>query len=556
MLPGFFIMRQKNKGVETYLGNKNLKAVGVVMNYTQHQFDEYNRCAADPIYFIKKYVKIVHVDKGVVNFALYPFQERIINAYKNNRKVICKIGRQQGKTQTTAAFFLWTILFQDNKLVAVMANKAAVAREILSRIQFAYENLPFWLQQGVKEWNKGSIDLENGSGIITAATSPNAIRGFAASIVYIDETAFIPPNIAEEFFTSVFPTISSGKETKIFLSSTPKGMNHFYKLWLEAEQGINGFFTVSAEWYDNPTRDQDWADEQLKTLGKIKYNQEVLCVFSGSSRTLIEGEKVAALPMIQNIFEKDNLKIYDEPVKGHSYVCVVDTSRGQHIDYSAFVIIDITKLPYEVVATYKDNTISPMAYPFLIMEVCKKYNNAYTLIEINDLGEQVSSTLFYEFEYEQVYFTYKDELNEGRGYPGVRTTKKVKSIGCSALKNLIEGDQLLVKSIDIIQELAVFVQKGASYSTEQEAANGGVNDDLTICLVLFAWLTKQPLFADLTNVNIRGILAKKVEEHIAENIIPFGFSSTVDDEEVDGFHDVRTNYSSSLDAAMDKWMFS
>jgi hypothetical protein len=556
MLPGFFIMRQKNKGVETYLGNKNLKAVGVVMNYTQHQFDEYNRCAADPIYFIKKYVKIVHVDKGVVNFALYPFQERIINAYKNNRKVICKIGRQQGKTQTTAAFFLWTILFQDNKLVAVMANKAAVAREILSRIQFAYENLPFWLQQGVKEWNKGSIDLENGSGIITAATSPNAIRGFAASIVYIDETAFIPPNIAEEFFTSVFPTISSGKETKIFLSSTPKGMNHFYKLWLEAEQGINGFFTVSAEWYDNPTRDQDWADEQLKTLGKIKYNQEVLCVFSGSSRTLIEGEKVAALPMIQNIFEKDNLKIYDEPVKGHSYVCVVDTSRGQHIDYSAFVIIDITKLPYEVVATYKDNTISPMAYPFLIMEVCKKYNNAYNLIEINDLGEQVSSTLFYEFEYEQVYFTYKDELNEGRGYPGVRTTKKVKSIGCSALKNLIEGDQLLVKSIDIIQELAVFVQKGASYSTEQEAANGGVNDDLTICLVLFAWLTKQPLFADLTNVNIRGILAKKVEEHIAENIIPFGFSSTVDDEEVDGFHDVRTNYSSSLDAAMDKWMFS
>lgn len=547
--------QNKKKQIETYLGNKSLKAVGVQMSYTQQQMEEYVKCEADPIYFIKNYVKIVHVDRGVVNFELYEFQEKIINAYKNNRKVICKIGRQQGKTQTTAAFFLWTILFQNNKLVAVMANKAAVAREILSRIQFAYEHLPFWLQQGVKEWNKGSIYLENGSGIITAATSPNAIRGFSASIVYIDETAFIPTNIAEEFFTSVFPVISSGKDTKIFLSSTPKGMNHFYKMWMEAVQGISGFIPIEAEWYDNPTRDQKWADDQFKTLGKVKYNQEVLCRFQGSQKSLIDGTKLSTLAQILPIFEKDSLKVFYEPIKKHSYVCVVDTSRGQHIDYSAFAIIDITTMPYKVVATYKDNTISPMAYPYLIMQVCQKYNNAYCLIEINDLGEQVSSTLYYEFEYEQVYFTYKDELNEGRGYPGVRTTKKVKSIGCSALKDLIEGDQLEVTSYDIIQELSSFVQKGASFATDQDASSGGVNDDLTICLVLFAWLTKQSLFADLTDVNVRAVLAKKTEDHINENIIPFGFSSSIDSEEVDEFSDVRTAIPKE-EAAMNSWLFS
>lgn len=547
---------KKTQKIETYLGNKNLKAVGVNMSYTAFQAEEYARCSVDPIYFIKTYVKIVHVDHGIVNFELYPFQERIIEAYKNNRKVICKIGRQQGKTQTTAAFFLWTILFQDNKLVAVMANKAAVAREILGRIQFAYENLPFWLQQGVKEWNKGSIELENGSGIITAATSPNAIRGFSAAIVYIDETAFIPTNIAEEFFTSVFPVISSGQNTKIFLSSTPKGMNHFYRMWMEAVQGISGFVPVEANWYDNPTRDQAWADDQLKTLGKVKYNQEVNCQFSGSSKTLIDGEKLSQLTQILPIFEKESLKIFTEPVKGNSYVCVVDTSRGQHIDYSAFVVIDITTVPYKVVATYKDNTISPMAYPFLIMQIAQKYNNAYCLIETNDLGEMVSSTLYYEFEYEQVYFTFKDELNEGMGYPGVRTTKKVKSIGCSTLKDLVESDQLEVVSIDIIKELVVFVQKGASYATEQEASSGGVNDDLTMCLVLFAWLTKQQLFEDLTDVNIRKILAKKTEQHINDNLVPFGFSSVVDgDEDSNGFDDIRSSLSND-DAAANKWLFS
>jgi hypothetical protein len=515
------------KQITTYLGNANLKACGVPISFSADQLSEYAKCAADPIYFIKNYVKIVHVDRGVIPFELYPFQEKIIRAYQNNRKVICKIGRQQGKTQTTAAFFLWVVLFQDQKLIAVMANKAAVAREILSRIQFAYENVPLWMQRGVKEWNKGSIELENGSAIITAATSPNAIRGFSASMIYIDETAFIPANIAEEFFTSVFPTISSGKETKIFLSSTPKGMNHFHKMWVEALNGTNGFFTVSAEWYDNPTRDEKWKDEQFKTLGEVKFNQEVLCRFAGSSKSLIKGEKLTALAIASPLETRDKMNFYKAPEKDHAYVLTVDTSRGQHLDYSALVVIDISELPYKVVATFKDNQISPESYPYLIYTIAKQYNNAHVLIEINDLGEMVASNLFYEFEYENVYFTYRDELNEGRGYPGVRTTKKVKAIGCATLKSLIEGDQLEVNAHEIIEELGVFIQKGASYAAEDEQ----INDDLTICLVLFSWLTKQPIFSELTNVNIRSILAQKNEAHIEETMLPFGMMDDGNDDE-------------------------
>jgi hypothetical protein len=532
-----------------YNGNKNLKNHGVVMNYTQDQLNEWAKCAADPIYFIKTYVKIVHVDRGIIPFELYPFQERIINAYVNNRKVICKIGRQQGKTQTTAAFFLWFIIFHDVKLVGIMANKAAVAREILSRIQFSYEGLPFWMQPGVKEWNKGSIELSNGSGIITAATSPNAIRGFSVSALYIDETAFIPPNIAEEFFTSVFPTISSGKDTRIYLSSTPKGLNHYHKMWVEAEQGTNGFFPVAAEWHENPSRDEKWRLDQLQTLGELKYNQEVLCQFMGSSKTLLNGATLMALTTVPPIFIKDKLEYFKQPVKGRNYVITVDTSRGRHLDFSALTVIDITSLPYEVVATYKDNEISPESYPHLIYTIAKSYNDAYVLIEVNDLGEMISSNLFYEFEYENVYFTFKDVLNEGRGYPGIRTTKKVKAIGCATLKSLMEQDQLIINSHKILTEFGVFSQKGASYAADDEE----INDDLMTCLWLFAWLTKQPLFAELTDTNIRSILAKKTEQYIDENMLPFGFID--DGRDAVGDIDVMQRVGGGADW-MQKWLMS
>jgi hypothetical protein len=535
------------KKLQNYLNNKNLKSVGVDIEFTPKEIDEYIKCSKDPIYFIKTYVKVVHVDRGTVPFALYGYQERIINDYHENRKVIVLAPRQMGKTVSTAAYFLWLILFNDDKNIAILANKAAVAREILSRIQFAYECLPKFISQGVKEWNKGSIKLENGSSIITAATSPNAIRGFSCTHLYIDEISFIPKNIAEEFITSVFPTISSGDTTKIFISSTPKGMNIFHKMWLEAIQGISGFVPVRVYWNENPTRNDAWAAEQLKNLGQLKFSQEVSCEFMGSSKSLIAGAKLATIGLIQPKFEKDSLSIYFDPVENHSYVCSVDTSRGQHLDYSAFVIFDITSLPYQVVATYKNNQISPMAYPFFIQQVCQKYNFAYILVEVNDIGGQVSDTLFYEFEYENIYFTYKNEISEGAGYPGIRTTKKVKSIGCSTLKDLIEEDQLLINSYYILQELNVFVQKGASYAADDEE----INDDLIACCFLFAYLTKQQLFTDLTSTNIRSILAQKTEQYISDSVIPFGCIANGKNNEISEFEMVQSGMSS-----VDKWIFS
>lgn len=540
------------KKPQAYNGNASLKAAGVQTEFTGDQINEYMKCAEDPIYFIKTYVKIIHVDKGIIPFTLHDYQERLVTAYHTNRKVVALAPRQFGKTITTAAYFLWVVLFNADKNIGILANKAAMAREILSRIQLSYELLPLWLQQGVMEWNKGSIKLENNSKIFTAATSPNAIRGNSCSHVYVDEIAFIPTNIAEEFMTSVFPVLSSGKETKIFITSTPRGMNMFHKLWVEAENGKNGFVPIRIVWTENPDRDLAWLDEQRRVLGEVKFNQEILVEFHGSSSTLVDGRKLSTIPFHDPIFEKDKLKIYKKPIPGNSYICTVDTSRGQHLDYSAFVIFDTTTVPYQVVATFKDNTISSMTYPYMIINTCKQFNDAYLLIEVNDIGGEVANIIFYEFEYPNVYFTNKENLTEGQGYPGVRTTKKVKAVGCSVLKELVEQDQLIINSIDIIQELAVFSAKGASYAAEDTK----INDDLTACLFLFSWLTKQMIFKDITNTNIRALLAKKNEEYILDQMTPFGFiDNGLDSIEIDMLSSKPRDISGTA-MSIDDWIMS
>jgi Terminase RNaseH-like domain/Terminase large subunit, T4likevirus-type, N-terminal len=540
------------KQITTYLGNPSLKACGVKVNFTSDQLSEYVKCSTDPIYFIENYVKIVSLDKGAILAKLFPYQKRIIEAIHKNRRVVSKLFRQSGKSTVIACYIAWYITFNDLKRVAILANKASISREIFSRVQFTYENLPLWLQQGVKEWNKTSLELENGSQCFCAASSPSAIRGKSINFLLCDEFAHLPQNLADEFISSVFPTLSSSEESKLVLVSTPRGFNTFSKIWKEAEQGINGFVPVTGTWEENPFRTQKWADEQLAILGEVKYNQEILCSFVGSSYSLVKGEKLASLHTMQPIETRDKMNFYVAPTKHHAYAIAVDTSRGQHLDYSAMVVFDITELPYKVVATFKDNQISPETYPYLIYTIAKQYNNAHVLIEVNDLGEMVSSNLFYEFEYENVYFTYRDELNEGRGYPGVRTTKKVKSIGCSTLKSLIEGDQLEINAHEIIQELGVFTQKGASYAADDE----NINDDLTTCLWLFAWLTKQALFADLTNVNIRSILAQRTEAHIEETMMPFGLMDDGSDEYENGSVFLDINKYGGTKDPLTKWMFS
>lgn len=502
-----------------YNNNPNLKASGVNLNYSEEQIKEYVKCSKDPIYFIENYCKVVSLDKGIVPFILYPYQIRMIEAIHNNKNTIGRLFRQAGKSTILAGYITWYIIFNESKTAAILANKQAIAKEIFSRVQFMIENLPIWLQQGVKEWNKTSLTLENGSRCLAAASSASAVRGFSISMLVLDEYAHLHPNLAEEFSASVFPTISSAESSKLAIISTPNGLNHYYKLWTDAENGINDFKTVTGHWSEHPERNQEWADKQKSALGDIKYAQEVEVSFVGSSYTLIDGYKLSSIPIQPTILEKDGLELYKKPIINNKYVISIDVSRGRHLDYSAFSIIDITKMPYEVVGIYKNNTISTLEFPHLIYNTARQYNDAFILIEINDLGESVSNTLWYEYEYENLYFSKGNQLSQSSGYPGIRTTSKVKSLGCSVLKELIEKDQLKINSFKIIEELGVFALKNKSYA----AQDNNINDDLCTTLWLFAWLSKQEIFQELTDINLRKILTERSQEYINNTMTPFGF---------------------------------
>ena len=502
-----------------YNRNPNLKAAGVKVPFTQDQVHEYIRCSKDPEYFIENYAKIVSLDRGVVPFIPFVYQKRIINTIHNNKNTIGKLFRQAGKSTIVAAYFAWYVLFNDNKTAVILANKQAIAKEIFSRVQFMIEGLPQWLQQGVVEWNKTSFTLENGSRCIASATSASAVRGMSINLLLLDEFAHLHPNLAEEFVASVFPTISSSQTSKLIIISTPNGLNHYHKLWVDAQNGNNDFACVEGHWQENPDRTQEWADNQLKKLGEVKYRQEICCSFEGSSYTLVDGVKLATIPTHIPIYNKDGLEIFQNPQKDRSYVMTVDVSRGRHMDFSAFSIVDVTEMPYKVVGTFKNNEISTLEFPHLIYNTSREFNNAFILIEINDLGEEVANITWHEYEYENLYFTKGNEISQTRGYPGVRTTTKVKSLGCSVMKELIEKDQLVLNSHKIIEELGVFVLHRKSYASE----NTAINDDLCTTLWLFAWLTKQNIFQQLTNNNLRSILTKNKQEYIDSTMTPFGF---------------------------------
>lgn len=511
--------------VETYLGNQNLKRANVQLSYTQEQLEEYIKCSEDPIYFTKKYIKIVNVDRGLIPFDLWDFQENIITTALRERFVICKMPRQVGKTTTVVALILHSVLFNENYSVAILANKEKQAREILSRIQLAYEHLPKWLQQGIVEWNKGNVELENGSKILASSTSSSAIRGTSQNLIYLDEFAFVPNNIQQDFFSSVYPTISSGKSTKILITSTPNGMNMFYKLWVDSEEGRNSYARVDVHWSQIPGRDAAWKEETIRNTSEDQFRQEFECEFLGSANTLIHPTKLRNLAFKTPLESKNNFDVYEQPLEHRSYAVIVDTSRGLGNDYSAFIVFDVTDAPYKVVAKYRDNNISPMIFPNVIYNVAKKYNEAYALIEVNDNGQQVADILHYDLEYENVLVT--SSVNSvtqisggfgGQSTIGIRTTKQVKRIGCSTLKDLVEDDKLLVQDFEIIEEFSNFVQKGQSYEAEE-----GFNDDLVMCCVLFSWLVRQNYFKDLTNVDIRERIIKEKQKLIEDSVLPFGF---------------------------------
>lgn len=514
-----------------YLKNPRLKAVGVTYQFTQEQVNEWVKCSQDPVYFIKKYCKIIHVDRGMIDFEMFGYQEEIIDIYKSERKVIVRLPRQMGKTTTTAGFFLWYVLFHDNKVCAIMANKAPTAQEILARVKLMYENLPLWIQQGIIEWNKRSITLENGSRILAAATSSSAIRGYSLSLVFLDEFAHVPNNIAEEFFTSIYPTISSGKETKILIASTPNGMNHYYKFWTEAESKTNDFVPVFYQWNRMPGRDEEWLKEQERALGPMKFRQEVLCEFMGSSDTLIAGAALATMAMKLPIAEEEGWKVYEHPQENHTYVICVDPSRGLDRDASAFWVIDISVMPYRGVAVYHSHTISPIILPNIIYNAATRYNKAFVLVEINDNGQQVVDMLHNDLEYENVFkldTSTKQGTKVSGGFKksiriGLRMTESVKRIGCQNLKLLIEDKKLLIHDFDTISEFSTFTQQNQTFKADE-----GFHDDLVMCLVMFSWLMTQKYIRDLQpgKMDLRKILEQEQNQMVEDDLVPAGFIDT------------------------------
>ena len=510
-----------------YLGNPNLKKANTPIQFSQENILEFVRCKEDPVYFARKYIKIVSLDSGLIPFDLYDFQEKLIRNFHESRFNICKMPRQTGKSTTCVSYLLHYAVFNDNVNIAILANKASTARDLLGRLQLAYENLPKWMQQGIIAWNKGSLELENGSKISANSTSSSAVRGGSYNVIFLDEFAFIPNHIADDFFASVYPTISSGQSTKVIIVSTPRGMNHFYRMWHDSERGKNEYVPTEVHWSEVPGRDEAWREQTIANTSEQQFKVEFECEFLGSVNTLINPAKLKNLVYENPINRNAGLDIHENPIKNHQYLITVDVARGLGNDYSAFIVVDITSFPYNIVAKYKNNEIKPMLFPSVIYDVAKGYNDAFLLVEVNDIGDQVASIIHYDLEYDNLLMaSMRGRAGQvvGTGFSGkktqlgVRTTAAVKKLGCSNLKTLLEDDKILVKDYEIISELTTFSQKHNSFEAEE-----GCNDDLAMCLVLFAWLVAQDYFKEMTDNDIRKRLYEEQRNQIEQDMAPFGF---------------------------------
>ena len=531
-----------------YLGNPNLKKANVAQEWTREEVEEYAKCMKDPIYFIQHYIKIVSLDEGLVPFKLYDFQKEMVGTFHNNRFTICKLPRQSGKSTTIIAYLLHYVLFNPTVNVAILANKAATARDLLGRLQLAYEHLPKWLQQGVMSWNKGSLELENGSKILASSTSASAVRGGSYNIIFLDEFAYVPSNVAEQFFSSVYPTISSGQTTKVMIVSAPHGMNMFYKLWVDAEEERNSYVPIEVHWSEVPGRDEEWKQQTIKNTSESQFNTEFECEFLGSIDTLITPAKLKTLTYRQPIQSNAGLDIHARPEEGHTYMLTADVSRGTSNDYSAFIVVDITELPYRIVAKYRDNEIKPLLFPQKIYEMARVYNQAFVMIEVNDIGEQVANAMQFDLEYDNLVMASMRGrsgqvlgagFSGGKAQLGVRTTKAVKKVGCSNLKQLVEDNKIIVEDLEIISELSTFIVKGQSFEADE-----GCNDDLVSCLFMFGWATDQQYFKELTDVDVRMQMVKENQDALEQDMAPFGFI-------VDGLED--ENIGQMVDEYGTKW---
>jgi len=507
----------KNEG---YLGNINVKRAGVESQWSEEQILEYKKCMENPIYFIENYVKIISLDEGLVPFKLYGYQEELIEHFDENRFSVVLACRQSGKSITTCAFLLWYLLFQPEQTIAILANKGAIAREMLTRITTMLEHIPFFLQPGTKVLNRGSIEFENESRIIASATGANSIRGLSVNLLYLDEFAFVEN--AEQFYTSTYPVITSGGKSKVIITSTANGIgNMYHKLYEGAVQEKNEYKDFRVNWFDVPGRDDEWKATTIANTSELQFEQEFGNSFLGTGNTLINANTLLGLQIHDPIWYKQSTYLYEEPVIDHTYIMCVDTAKGRGQDYSTFTIIDVTEKPFKQVAIYRDNMISPLLFPDIIHRYAKMYNNALVIIENNDSGQIVCNQLFYDIEYDNVF----TQSSVKRSGIGVTMTKKTKQIGCSTLKEVMEENKLQINDKFTINELITFVSKGQSWE-----ADGGNHDDLVMNLVLFSWFITTPFFQSLTDLELKKLLYDEQQQMIDDDMVPAGIFSKPTDE--------------------------
>jgi hypothetical protein len=495
-----------------YLGNPSIKRDGVIADFTRDEIKEYQKCIQDPAYFACKYVKIISLDEGLVPFELYPYQSEMFKHFRKNRFSIVLACRQSGKSISSVVYLLWYALFHPEKTIAILANKGAVAREMLARVTLALENLPFFLQPGCKALNKGSIEFSNNSRIIASATSGSSIRGLSINLLFLDEFAFVENDA--QFYTSTYPVVTAGTQTQIIVTSTANGIgNIFHKLWEGAATGENEFKPFRVDWWDVPGRDEKWKKETVANTSELQFEQEFANTFHGRGNTLIGANYLLAQKSVEPLHIRESVFVYKEPIEGHDYMLMVDTAQGRGQDYSTFNIIDISTNPFEQVVIFRDNNISPMLFPDIIYKYATTYNKAYVIVESNDQGMVVCNGLYYDLEYENMFV----ESAVKKNAIGAQMTKRVKRIGCSTIKDLIEQKKLLIRDAQTIVEMSTFVAKGNSFQ-----ATGPNHDDLMMNLVLFGWFTTTDIFVSISDIDMKNMLYKEQLAAIQDDMLPFG----------------------------------
>lgn len=521
-----------------YQTDPELKRSGVAIEWTQEMIDEMRYCAKNPLYFITNYIYIRTLDSGSVLFDPYPYQKEMIEAFHAKRFIICNCPRQSGKTTVVVAYLLWYLLFNPYKLVGVLANKQSGSKNILRRIKHGYKKLPKWLQPGVLNWTELEFSLENGSSIFASPTSVSSARGESCNLLYVDEVAHIMPTVWDEFYKSTYPTVSSGKTSKMIMTSTPKGMNHFREIWVKALQKRNTFYPIEVLWNDIPGRDEEWKAQEIANTSLEIFEQEYCGTFLGASDCLFDLRKLDSLIDIDPLgCSNEVFKIYKLPEEFHTYVAIVDSSEGKGKDSSVINVIDITNEIHEQVAVYKNNEIGVLEFPEIIYSLATHYNQAYVLIEINSIGTAVCNDLFYELDYENVLYTGKEtggkEVilsfgNADNSEIGIRTTKTVKKQGCKNIKAIVENYKIIINDKETIREMQTFVKKGKSGDSFGADNENRDHDDIVMTLVLYAWMVKQQAFINEMSQNIGKVISNKFKEE-NEGHIPLGFISNGED---------------------------